>query len=114
MLHFETVEPNTFSILKKFNEAEIFQEFSLVGGTALSLKFGHRISVDLDFFSTEKFENNSMIEVLKATFGNKFVYEPSSNKHFGLFCYIDNVKIDIVKFPHKIIKPIETINNIRF
>jgi len=30
--------------------------FSLVGGTALSLLYGHRISIDLDLFSNAGFE----------------------------------------------------------
>ncbi|HUZ61302.1 MAG TPA: nucleotidyl transferase AbiEii/AbiGii toxin family protein [Hanamia sp.] len=34
------------------------QDFSLVGGTALSLHYGHRKSVDLDLFSNKPFENN--------------------------------------------------------
>ena len=33
--------------------------FTLYGGTALSLRFGHRKSVDFDFFSSEPFDENS-------------------------------------------------------
>jgi hypothetical protein len=33
------------------------ENFSLVGGTALSLLYGHRVSVDLDLFSNKSFEN---------------------------------------------------------
>ncbi|MBK9022425.1 MAG: nucleotidyl transferase AbiEii/AbiGii toxin family protein [Saprospiraceae bacterium] len=29
--------------------------FILVGGTALSLQYGHRMSIDLDFFGTVEF-----------------------------------------------------------
>lgn len=32
------------------------QHFVLYGGTALALRFGHRISVDFDFFSNESFD----------------------------------------------------------
>lgn len=31
--------------------AEVFKDFRLVGGTALSLQLGHRISVDIDLFT---------------------------------------------------------------
>ena len=51
MLHFETVESNTLSILNELMNMPELMEFSLVGGTALSLLYGHRISVDLDLFS---------------------------------------------------------------
>lgn len=53
MLQTKTVEPNTFSILKQLIGMPELKDFSLVGGTALSLLFGHRQSVDLDLFSTE-------------------------------------------------------------
>ena len=48
MLQTETVEPHTFSILKQLMEMPELKDFSLVGGTALSLLYGHPISVDLD------------------------------------------------------------------
>ncbi len=48
MLYPETVEPGTLSLLKKLMEIPSLRPFSLVGGTALSLKYGHRTSVDLD------------------------------------------------------------------
>jgi hypothetical protein len=33
-------------------------DFYLVGGTSLALQIGHRISVDLDLFSTKDFDND--------------------------------------------------------
>ncbi|WP_255584522.1 nucleotidyl transferase AbiEii/AbiGii toxin family protein [Zunongwangia sp. SCSIO 43204] len=36
-------------------EAEIFKDFRLVGGTALSLQIGHRISVDIDLFGDAEY-----------------------------------------------------------
>lgn len=50
MLQKETVDPNTFSFLEQIAKQSELKEFALVGGTALSLQLGHRISTDLDFF----------------------------------------------------------------
>ena len=58
MLHLKTVEPNTFSVLKQLMTIPELQEFHLVGGTALSLMYGHRMSIDLDLFSTSNFNND--------------------------------------------------------
>jgi len=41
-------EPHTFSILEQLVQMPELQGFSLVNGTALSLLYGHRISLDLD------------------------------------------------------------------
>lgn len=54
MLQTKTVEPGTLSLLKELMELPILNNFSLVGGTALSLKYGHRISIDLDLFYMSK------------------------------------------------------------
>lgn len=56
MLFTSTVEPGTFALLEKLMSLENLQPFALVGGTALALRYGHRSSVDLDLFSTHKFD----------------------------------------------------------
>jgi predicted nucleotidyltransferase component of viral defense system len=88
------------------------KEFSLVGGTALSLRYGHRSSVDLDLFLHKKFDFKSIENELKNAFGNDFNYE-SGHKKIGIFCYIQKIKVDIVYFPHPTIEKIEEVNNIR-
>ena len=55
MLYTQTVEPGTFALLKQLLDMPELASFSLVGGTALSLVYGHRISIDLDLFSDIKF-----------------------------------------------------------
>ncbi|RZL46895.1 MAG: hypothetical protein EOO93_25535, partial [Pedobacter sp.] len=92
MLQYATVEPNTLRILKQLMLLKELDSFSLVGGTALSLYLGHRISVDIDLFSVEKFENRAIIEVLERNFDG-FVYR-SVNNPVGVFGAIDNIKLD--------------------
>ena len=103
MLHFETVEPHTFSILEQLREMPELKSFSLVGGTALSLLYGHRMSVDLDFFSNKPFENAEIISALKNKFKDKFFTEEKQER-FGVFCFINEVKVDIVRHPHPLIR----------
>lgn len=75
MLYLEAVEPHTFSVLNQLMEMPAFQDFSLVGGTALSLLYGHRISADLDLFSNKPFENSEIINGLRNKFKDKFIME---------------------------------------
>lgn len=86
--------------------------FSLVGGTALALRYGHRTSEDLDLFNYNKFDHNSIVNELEITFGSSFLYK-QQNTQFGIFCFIEEIKVDFVYFPHQPIKPIETIEAIR-
>ena len=112
MLQTQAVEPRTFSLLKKLMELPSLRSFSLVGGTALSLRYGHRSSVDLDLFFHEKFDHLSIESELIHEFGSDFDYE-SGHKNFGIFCYINKIKVDIVYFPHLPIAAIETKDKIR-
>jgi hypothetical protein len=112
MLRIETVEPHTFSVLNQLMQMPELQEFALVGGTALSLLYGHRMSVYLDLFSSKPFENLAIIEALKNKFQSSFVMEEKAAR-FGIFCYVDEVKIDIVRHPNPIIRPELLIDEIR-
>lgn len=55
MMHWKTVNPLLRDSLLKLMEAEEFKVFRLVGGTALSLQIGHRLSVDIDLFTDEDY-----------------------------------------------------------
>lgn len=50
MLQFRTILPHTLELLTKMQKLKCTQHTRLVGGTALALQYGHRQSVDLDFF----------------------------------------------------------------
>jgi hypothetical protein len=86
MLHTETVESGTLSILRELMLLPGLENFSLVGGTALSLLYGHRVSVDLDLFSAAPFENEDVIDILGKHFKQSFVVQP--NHIFLVFFFI--------------------------
>ena len=112
MLHTETIEPRTLSLLKELMGLPSLNQFSLVGGTALALRYGHRRSIDLDLFSHQKFVQKEIITLLENIFKKRFVYEqqPAS---VGIFGFIDDVKLDIMYYPHLLISSIEIIEDIR-
>lgn len=111
MLQKQTVEPSTFSLLSQLMNLEVLSTYNLVGETGLSLKLGHRISIDIDLFSKEKIENEVIINCLSETFQNKFVLI-SSNK-VGIFCKINNIKVDLIHYNFDLINPIEEFENVR-
>ena len=55
MLYWNTVTPILKDSLLLFAQSEAFIDFRLVGGTALSLYKGHRMSVDIDLFTDAKY-----------------------------------------------------------
>ena len=87
-------------------------KFSLVGGTALSLRYGHRSSIDLDLFYHEKFDHLQIEDEFAQEFGHEFVYE-SGHKQWGIFCYLQKIKVDVVYFPHQPISEFVVEDTIR-
>ncbi|MCX6172092.1 MAG: nucleotidyl transferase AbiEii/AbiGii toxin family protein [Flavobacterium sp.] len=57
MLHYNTITALLHSILANLMSADVFKDFRLVGGTALSLHRGHRMSVDIDLFTDAEYES---------------------------------------------------------
>lgn len=112
MLYYQTVEPGTLSLLKQLMGLTSLKNFSLVGGTALSLRYGHRNSIDLDLFNHEKFDVDFIADDLKKVFGNNFSTE-GGHKNFGLFAFLNGIKVDIVYFPFLPIADIVVKDNIR-
>jgi predicted nucleotidyltransferase len=54
-LQYQTVKPVLRSTLERLMEIEEFKPFRLVGGTSLSLRYGHRMSDDIDLFTDAEY-----------------------------------------------------------
>jgi hypothetical protein len=50
-VHWQVITPAMRELLRFIGQQPFAERFYLAGGTALALRLGHRISVDLDFFS---------------------------------------------------------------
>jgi predicted nucleotidyltransferase component of viral defense system len=62
----KTLLPDTFRAIKLICGVSEVQKAYLAGGTALALQIGHRISVDLDFFTQEEFDEAKLSEKLSS------------------------------------------------
>ena len=56
----ETLPKNARETLAVLGKSGLLKEAYLVGGTALALRIGHRISVDFDFFTSKKFSEGML------------------------------------------------------
>ncbi len=110
MLRTETIEPGTLDILKRCMKLPSLSPFILVGGTALSLQYGHRMSIDLDFFGAVDQLDVDGIKTDLETIGTTIL---SSQSNVMLGFYVDEVKIDVVKYKYKLIEKPIVIDSIR-
>jgi predicted nucleotidyltransferase component of viral defense system len=111
MLFYETVEPRTLGVLKKLMTLDSLENFALVGGTNLSLKLGHRLSVDLDIFSNQEFESDEIIPSIKDNYPQFDILRQTKRSFAGV---LDDLKIDIVLHKYPYLSDIEVIDDIRF
>ena len=83
-----------------------FKEFVLVGGTALALQMGHRVSVDFDLFTENDLSARLLSKTKRIFRGCKVSISIKLPEQFTV--KIDDVKVDFVshKFPF-ILSPIE-------
>ncbi|MEK6780420.1 MAG: nucleotidyl transferase AbiEii/AbiGii toxin family protein [Bacteroidota bacterium] len=109
MLHTETVRPSTLGLISEINSLSTLADFSLVGGTSLALRFGYRLSIDLDYFSPKDFNPDTLLSIILGFNKVRFV----SKNDIGLFVFINKIKVDFVKHPFPLISPIETIDGVR-
>ncbi len=54
--------PNTLSVFDRISNSNFINQYTLIGGTALSIQIHHRLSEDLDFILDSPTLNNSLIK----------------------------------------------------
>jgi predicted nucleotidyltransferase component of viral defense system len=96
MLQYQTVDSRALDLLKKISSQPAFFSHRLVGGTSLALQYGHRLSIDLDFFSSEQMDYEEILLNVKP-FGKVEVV--SRSKFINSF-FINDVKVDFVSLPY--------------
>jgi hypothetical protein len=112
MLREETVEPATLELLRKIVSLPELKQFRLVGGTALSLLYGHRKSIDLGFFSDRPLEKDILVETLEDNFGRINTVNDRTKSIYQ--CIIQDIKVDFVSVRDPFLNPIQFIDNIPF
>lgn len=118
-LQYQTVKPILKSTLERLMQIEEFAPFRLVGGTSLSLRYGHRMSDDIDLFTDAEYRSidfHKLQDILR----KEFPYcegECGELVSFGTSYLVGNSKEESVKldlfYTDTFIRPIEHHDSIR-
>ncbi len=119
-IHKETVTDLLWDQLQVLMKMKSLDTFRLVGGTALSLQIGHRMSIDIDLFTDSNYGSinfKSIYNELKKEL-NYVSTEKWINDTMGNSCFIGNhkseaVKLDLFYTNDSFIYPIVNFQNIR-
>ena len=118
-LQYRTVKPILRSTLERLMRIDEFRPFRLVGGTSLSLRYGHRISDDIDLFTDAEYGSIDF-QLLQEILRREFPYcqgDCGEIVSFGTSYLVgnskeDNVKLDLF-YTDPFIRPMDQIESIR-
>ncbi|MFA6295069.1 MAG: nucleotidyl transferase AbiEii/AbiGii toxin family protein [Candidatus Paceibacterota bacterium] len=108
-MHEETLAKSTKVLLDKLSKVSWLSDFYLAGGTGLALQIGHRISVDLDFFTEKEFNEIDLISKL-SSIGDLEVIQRSSQSITGT---LDEVKFSFLGYKYPILNSCMEHNGVR-
>ena len=118
-LQYRIVKPILRSTLERLMRIDEFRPFRLVGGTSLSLRYGHRISDDIDLFTDAEYGSIDF-QLLQEILRREFPYcqgDCGEIVSFGTSFLVgnskeDNVKLDLF-YTDPFIRPMDQIESIR-
>ena len=109
MLQKQAVKPELLELLEKLMLVDEFANFNLVGGTALALYEGHRLSVDIDMFGKSDIDTDKFTDILKEK-GETIILSQSPKI---LIFSINGIKVDFVDYNFELLEPLTIIEGIR-
>jgi len=108
-MHPETLAPNTHKLLDLLGKTSVAKQFYLAGGTALALHYGHRRSIDLDWFSNKEFSVPRLRDKLAAGSGELTVVAEDKGTLHGV---MNRVRLSFLYYPYKLLWPTIKYNGV--
>lgn len=99
--HRNVIPASTKSALNALRDAKLLDSFYLAGGTALALQYGHRLSLDLDFFAREHFDEEGLLVRLRDLPEFALV----SKAPYTLHATIGNTKVSFLGYAYPMLYP---------
>lgn len=107
-MHLEVLKSKQKEIFKKL---PAFSDFYLVGGTALALQIGHRISIDFDLFRKKALDKNFITKIYKVFKNNHLQFSLRHLEQVNL--QVDSVKLNFVKYPYAPLWKLKIIQGVK-
>jgi predicted nucleotidyltransferase component of viral defense system len=107
MLRFDAISEPVKELLVRLAPQPALRDFALGGGTSLALRFGHRLSVDLDFFTTREFSQEELMASLDI--GTPTITGRAAN---SLTIDAAGVKLNLLRHAYPLLEPVERVDGI--
>lgn len=97
-------------MLRELGGIPSLAQFPLVGGTNLSLRYGHRMSVDLDLFTNVPFDPEEVFTALVKRWPHTIKLD---QRRQSMWLIIDGIKVDVILHEYPYIQGVEVTEGIR-
>ncbi len=97
----KTLLPDTLRAIQLISGIPEIQNAYLAGGTALALQIGHRISIDLDFFTQQEFNESELTQKLGSV--SEFVSDGTAR--WTVWGKIHQTKFSIFYYAYPLLEP---------
>jgi len=109
MLRKETVNQSTLELLTTLMKDPLLEDFFLVGGTALALQIGHRLSIDIDLFSQKPFDADQLL----ADIESRYPFQLNYQARHTLKGSIDGVQVDLITHNYPLVNDLLVLEDVR-
>ncbi|MGA2753387.1 MAG: nucleotidyl transferase AbiEii/AbiGii toxin family protein [Terracidiphilus sp.] len=97
----KVITASTETTLGILRDAHLLDDFYLAGGTGLALQFGHRLSLDLDFFSKEQFAEEMFLQCVQALDG----FTLSAKAPYTIHATVQGTKVSFLGYAYPVLFP---------
>ncbi len=101
----EAVTPACLKALRYVRQHSFIADFYLAGGTALALHIGHRVSTDLEWFSTTDPLLTPKRETISLALGKSDQFEVASEQDGMLYTRLFGVDVNFIHEHHPLLEP---------
>jgi len=108
-LRLQAVSPELWQLLNRLMADAALSDFYLVGGTALALRYGHRVSVGIDLFTESAFDAVRLRERLTQSYQ---LAESTVEKN-TILGVIDGIKCDCMAHQYPMVAGVQNHDGVR-
>lgn len=109
MLRKTAVTPELWRLLSAVSPTAEAAGFALAGGTNLALRFGHRLSVDIDFFAIQRFDKEALRKSIASQYADAVLMNETEQ---SMRYIIGGVKTEFLLHEYPLVQALEMMDEV--
>ena len=111
--HWEAVTPGSQDLLAALGQIDLVHPFYLAGGTALALRLGHRVSVDLDLFANIETLDDPLRRGIVEELRKRYAVELLQDMVLSLVLTADGQPASFFSYGYPLLDPTDPVSGVQ-